>query len=135
MHVIGRYSLDNYHHFGMHTRLTLCHWLKFSLRFVLTLLWRQSVQYPEFVSIFNQLISVYTFNGIIMLLYCFLVCMFVSVQVPIYHHFIRYNQERLDLLNQRAFWNENYTINSKFQLIANLYVLKVISKMLIACVF
>ena len=120
----------------MHTRLTLCHWLKFlfdlfSLRWIRT----ESVQYPHFVSIFNRLISVYTFNEIIMLLYCFLVFIFVSAQTFTYHYFIRYNQERLDLLNQRTFWNENYTINSKFQLIANLYVLKVISKMLIACVF
>ena len=102
-----------------------------------SLLWMttKSVQYPKFVPIFNQLISVHTFNVIIMLLYCSLVCIFVSVQVPIYHYFLRYNQERLDLLNQRTFWNENYTINSKFQLIANLYVLKVIPKMLIVWVF
>lgn len=62
-----------------------------------------------------------------MFLLFFIAFIYIIIQIVAYNYFIRFNQKRLELLNHRSYWSTNYNINVKFQLVANLTVLKVYS--------
>lgn len=83
-------------------------------------------------SIFDKYLKLANFSGylidrIFIIILCFILFLLMIAQQLAFHYFVNYNQRKLSLLNQRHSWNRFYTLSSKFQLVANLAVLKVIN--------
>lgn len=68
----------------------------------------------------------YLIDRIFIIILCFVLFLLMIAQQLAFHYFVNYNQRKLRLLSQRYSWNI-YTLSSKFQLVANLAVLKVIN--------
>ena len=71
--------------------------------------------------------SVFILGPIYIAIFCTLGLMFAICEIASFLYLTKYNQKKMDLLNQRESWSTLYSLNTRFQISANLTILKVLS--------
>lgn len=69
--------------------------------------------------------SVYLIEPLHMCILCFLVFLLIIGQTLTFYFLVYYNKRRMEQLNSRSLWSKFYSLSTKFQLVANITILRV----------